>query len=91
MRSSFKAVLCLGLFIPTLGAQAPDVVIRPVAKCEGAVCSMSREDYETLQKFHLDRLKALQEADKVMDSMQGQIEELVKRLNRLAFGCGGRA
>ena len=52
---------------------------------------MKREDYEALQAFHSARLKALEEAAEVMESIQAQNIDLAARLNRLAYQCRGRA
>ena len=72
-------------------AQTPEQIIAPVAQCEGKTCTMKREDYEALQAFHSARLKALEEAAEVMESIQAQNIDLAARLNRLAYQCRGRA
>lgn len=87
-------VLALGI-LPAI-AQAPaEVLIRPVAVCPAddpqKRCYMAREDYEKLQQFHAERLRALEFAGNLIDSLQAQNADLLRKLSHFAMGCEKRS
>jgi hypothetical protein len=84
------ALLLALAFSPAIAQAPPQVTVKPLAVCENGRCSMSQEDYETLQQFHADRIGAILEASEVIDALQKQNQELMRMLARDAAGCKGR-
>lgn len=83
-----RAALFFALLLPLAGvAEAPpDVLVRPLAKCEDGKCTMSEKDYLMLKNFHRERMAALYEAGAMMDALIAENAELTRRLGRLAAG-----
>lgn len=75
---------------PAVAEAPPSVTIKPIARCEHNKCVMSQKDYETLQKFHADRIGAIIEAGELIEALQRQNQELMRALARDAAGCKGR-
>ena len=51
---------------------------------------MSQKDYETLQKFHADRIAAILQAAAAIDELQQENNALMRQLAKDAAGCKGR-
>ncbi len=75
---------------PAIAEAPPSVTIKPVAVCDKGRCYMTQQDYETLQKFHADRVAGILELREVIDALQQQNQALIGALARDAAGCKGR-
>ena len=75
---------------PAIAEAPPSVTIKPVAVCDKGRCYMTQQDYETLQKFHADRVAGILELREVIDALQQQNQALIGALARGAAGCKGR-
>ena len=75
---------------PAVAEAPPQVTIKPLAQCDNGRCTMSQKDYETLQKFHADRIAGILELREVIEALQQQNQALIGALARDAAGCKGR-
>lgn len=75
---------------PAIAEAPPQVTIKPLAQCDKGSCTMSQKDYETLQKFHADRIAAILQAAAAIDELQQENNALMRQLAKDAAGCKGR-
>ena len=75
---------------PAIAEAPPQVTIKPLAQCEHNKCVMSQKDFETLQKFHADRIAAILQAAAAIDELQQENNALMRQLAKDAAGCKGR-
>lgn len=86
---AIAALLALAIW-PAIAQAPPTVTIKPLAVCEHHKCVMSQKDYETLQKFHADRVAGILELREVIEALQAQNQALMGLLAKDAAGCKGR-
>lgn len=75
---------------PAIAEAPPQVTIKPLAQCDKGRCTMTQKDYETLQKFHADRIAAILQAAAAIDELQQENNALMRQLAKDAAGCKGR-